>query len=325
MKLILIKKYPFAVAGVSAVLILSATWLIRSFDTKSPQLPITANQQLSGGPLNFQFVLPAPAVAEKTNSLRQEIITALDQKTPPAQRTELVVALPSDLTEAEYLALLKEVITPPEKVFSEAWHSSYVHEICKVLQGIPSCHDHFAQTLATVAANRTFPEVYRDYACQHLRVLWQSSLDPSALGVAQPRNQAIQETFRLLLTERPEMSAQALLGLHELRHNVGSPAISDQEINALANAVLSSTDRATSSHLPSRMTAVRIMSERNLPQARETLKSLASSPQEHNLVRASAIGAIGHAAVPEDEVFLKSLAPDNFLIAEAIQNALKQF
>jgi hypothetical protein len=236
-----------------------------------------------------------------------------------------VLSLPGDLTEAEYLALLKEVITLPEKVFAEAWHSSYVHEICKILQGIPACHDLFAQTLATVAANRDFSEVYRDYAFQHLRVLWQRSLDPLAPGVAQPRNLAIQKTFRMLLTDRPEMTAQALLGLHEFRHDAGSPAISDQEIHHLVNQALASTDRVANSHLPARMTAIRIIAERSLPQASETLKAMASSPQEHNLVRASAIGAIGHAADPEDAAFLKSLAPDNFLIAEALQNALKQF
>ena len=265
---------------------------------------------------------PAPASAT-AEPIRLEIQSAIDPKTPSLQRTELIQTLPETLSEAEYRILLREVITPPSPGTPEAWHSSHIHEICKLLQRIPDCHDLLADTLATVAASRGFSEVYRDYAFQHLRVLWRNSLDPSVPGVAQPRNLAIEATFRKLLTDRPETAAQAILGLHELRHEDATPAVPDEEINRLATDILAAHTQSAPAHLPCRMTAIRIMAERKLPAAGETLRTIASSSQEHMLVRISAIGALGHTAAPADLDFLRALAPDHPMIAEALKHALK--
>lgn len=275
--------------------------------------------------LNTALVLPPPASVAQEEPIRPEIQSAIDPQTPPARRTELITSLPKDLTEAEWRILIREVLTLPAPGTPEAWHSSHVHEICNILQRIPASHDLFADALATVAAHRGFTDVYRDYAFQHLRTLWRSSLDPLSPGVAQPRNIAIEKTFRKLLADHPETSAKAILGLHEFRHEDGTPAVPDAEIGALARQLLDTTAPAESTHIPSRMTAVRIIAERNLLGSSDLLKSIATSPQEHTLVRTSAIGAIGAIAAPEDKTFLASLSAENPLIAEALQHALKQF
>lgn len=310
-----------------AVIALSTAWLLHTFNSGKPD-PDTARSEPSTATLDMALELPPPPLAEAeavADPIRPEIRSVLDPGTPPALRTELVESLPLDLTEAEYRALLHEVLTPPAPGTPEAWHSSHIHEICNILQRIPASHDLLANALATVAANRAFTEVYRDYAFQHLRILWRRSLDPLAPGVSQPRNLAIEHTFRTLLADRPETSAQAILGLHELRHDDSTPAVPDREISQLVDQTLGSTDPAETSRIPARMTAIRIIAERKLPDSADTLKAIASSPEEHILVRTSAIGALGHLAEPADADFLLSLTPDNPLLAQALQHALKQF
>lgn len=304
------------------MLALSAAWLLAPFDSGNSDSSPSTKSETPATVLNTALVLPAPVtVAEEP--IRPEIQSAINPETPPLLRTELITSLPDDLTEAEWRVLIREVLTLPAPRSAEAWHSSHVHEICNILQRIPASHDLFADALATVAASRDFTEVYRDYAFQHLRILWKRSLDPSAPGVAQPRNRAIEKTFRKLLADRPETSAKAILGLHEFRHDDGTPAVADQEINRLVTEILTSEDHTAPAYLPTRMTAIRIIAERNLPQAGETLRTIASSPQEHMLVRISAIGALGHIAAPADADFLRSLSPDHPLIADALQHALK--
>jgi hypothetical protein len=321
-----IQKRRFSLIALGSALTLTAVWLLHPVIFPDSHPVTSAPEKKPLNTLNTELVLPPPpAAVAAADPIRAEIRSAIDPTSPPHQRTELIQALPENLTETEYRALLHEIITLPAPGTAEAWHSSYVHEICKVLQRIPASHDLFASALATVAANRSFTVVYRDYAYQHLRILWQRSLDPLAPGISQPRNLAIEKTFRTLLTERPETAAQAILSLHELRYGDSTPAIPDQEINHLVDRIIASTEKSNASHIPARMTSVRIIAERNLPDNSETLRSIASSPQEHTLVRISAIGAIGHAAIPTDAAFLKSLVPDNPILAEALQYALKQF
>jgi hypothetical protein len=313
-----------ALIGFGAVLALLAAWLLAPFDFGNSDSPPSTKTESPATVLDTALVLPAPeTVAEEP--IRPEIQSAIDPKTPPARRTELITSLPLDLTEAEWRVLIREVLTLPAPGTAEAWHSSHVHEICKILQRIPASHDLFADALATVAAHRGFTDVYRDYAFQHLRTLWRNSLDPLAPGAAQPRNIAIEKTFRKLLAERPETSAKAILGLHEFRHDDGTPAVPDTEIGALVRQLLDTTASEETTHIPARMTAVRVIAERNLPGSSDLLKSIAGSPQEHTLVRTSAIGALGHLAAPEDKTFLASLSSENPLIAEALRHALKQF
>ena len=301
-------------------------WFLRSWFRGEPR-PAVAVTEPASVPLDRDLRLPPPpaAVPDQQAPIRADIRSALDPATPAALRMELIRALPDDLTEVELQALVREVLTPPAPNVSEAWHSSFIHELCTSLQRLPSSHDLLAHALATVAANRAFPVVHRDYAFQHLRILWRNSLDPLAPGLEQPRTLAIEQTFRQLLTDRPETAAQCILGLHELRHENGLPAVPDQKINQLVVEVLSSADPAGTTSLPARMTAIRIMAERKLPDAGDILKSIARDPQEHALVRTSAIGAIGHAARPGDSEFLKSLDSDNPLIADALRHALNQF
>jgi hypothetical protein len=202
-----------------------------------------------------------------------------------------------------------------------AWHSTYIHELCNLLQDVGATHDDFASALATVSANRDLPIVYRDYAFQHLRILWRSSRDASTQA-GRTRMEAIENTFLDLLTRRPETAAQSLLGLHEIRESAGTPVVPDGEIARLAHGILDSPPAAES--IPVRMTAVRVLAERRIPENSGRLRAIAASDAEHGLVRASAVAALGFIGDPADLEFLKSLPSDDPLVAGALRHAFNR-
>jgi hypothetical protein len=268
-------------------------------------------------------ILPeARAFADPTGALRPALHEALDPATAHIRRHDLIRALPSDLSEAEALTLIGQLNAPPPPT-EIAWHSTYIHLICNVLQRIPAFYDPFASALAELAADRRFPEVHRDYAFQHLRILWHRSRDQST----QPdhpdeRHNLIEGTFRNLLLENPETTAQSLLGLHEIRHPDGTYAIQDEEITSLVQKSLNNSAAIPHQQIPARMTAVRILAERRIPGSSPILRDIAANTSEHNLVRASAIAAIGHIGAPSDIAFLHSLPSQDPLISGALQHSV---
>lgn len=271
--------------------------------------------------LGLNYALPIlPPAPQVDQSIRPDIAKAINISTPSEQRIELIDQISVDLTETEVLVLLHEIFNGPPSSEDAPWHSTYIHKVCGLLQGVPSSHDALANVLSSVAADRSFPEVHRDYAFQHLRILWHASLDPSAPTETQIRNASIEATFRKLAVERPETAAQSLLGLHELRHTRDIPAVEDTEIAELVRTTLSSPDNKE--NLPARMTAVRILGERRIQGQGDSLRGIAASSSEHSLVRASAIAALGRIALPEDLEFLTTLRSTDPIVAEALKHAV---
>ena len=268
-----------------------------------------------------------PSTALPSQDMRASLREALEPGTPGTRRLDLLRAASSDLSENEADALLLELLETPLQS-DEAWHSSYVHLICNILQQVPETHGRFASALAAMAANRELPEVHRDYAFQHLRILWHRTRDLSQQpeGVAEHHNR-IEETFRELLVTRPETSSQSLLGLHEIRHPDGTHAVDDAEITQIARQMLGHGSTHGQNALPARMTAIRILAERGIQSEMPQLRHIAADPAEHGLVRASAIAALSHLVSPlrDDDVrFLQSLSATHPVVQGAIQHALAE-
>jgi hypothetical protein len=242
----------------------------------------------------------------------------LEEGTPLARRIEILDELEPDLTQEEAMALIHELSVIPTAEQGSAWHSTYIHKLCNLLQDAGVAHDDFANALATVAANRDLPVVYRDYAFQHLRILWRRSRDEST-AAGQARMRVIENTFQSLLAQRPETAAQSLLGLHEIREPSGSPTVADEQISRLAKSILDSPP--TTDSIPARMTAVRVLAERRISGNSALLRDIAVSDAEHSLVRASAVAALGFIGEPADLEFLETLPSDNPVIAGALRHA----
>jgi hypothetical protein len=261
---------------------------------------------------------PLPADEAPDQALRPALAELLRDGTPLGRRIEILESTGSDLTQPEAMTLLRELSSIPPQEENSAAHSSYIHQLCNLLQKVTAVRDDFASALATVAATRELPVVYRDYACQHLRMLWRGSRD-EADNTGRPRMVAIENTFRSMLQSQPETAAQSLLGLHEIRESSGDPAVPDKEISAIATSILGASPSQDS--IPARMTAVRVLAERRIPESGAMLRAIATSEAEHSLVRASAVAALGFIGDPSDLEFLSSLPANDPVIAGALRHA----
>ena len=315
-KTIIIFAAACAVAGIGAGL-----WLLTDTPEAGPPTISVAELPRTERPgLDTAYRPPASVTgSDDAEALRSALAIMLDAATPVSRRIEIIGETEPDLTELEALALIRELSNIPTSDKGSAWHSTYIHKLCNLLQDAGVAHDDFANALATVAANRELPVVYRDYAFQHLRILWRGSHDESTTA-GQSRMRAIENTFRSLLTRRPETAAQSLLGLHEIRQASGTPVVSDEEISRLAMSILDSPPAADS--IPARMTAVRVLAERRVSANTVQLRHIAASDAEHSLVRASAVAALGFIGEPGDLEFLESLPTDDPLIAGALRHAV---
>lgn len=325
-------KVPLIIGLLIAAIIVPLVTIHNNRDTQPAAHPPTIPERPKPA-INTARQASMPTAAWQTDNLadnlaenlRPMLREALDPATHHIRRLDLIRAIPHDLSEAETLTLIHQLHTPPPPT-NIAWHSTYIHLICNILQRNPAFHDPFASALAAIAADRTLPEVHRDYAFQHLRILWHRSRDQST----QPdnpdeRHNLIEGTFRNLLLQNPETTAQSLLGLHEIRHPDGTHAIQDDEITSLVQKSLNNSAATPHQHIPARMTAVRILAERRIPSATPILRGIAANTSEHNLVRASAIAAIGHAATPGDLDainFLQSITSAHPVIQGAVRHSI---
>jgi hypothetical protein len=310
------------ITAIAAIGIGAAWWMRNDAPQSQPEpAPVTKKHPRSASPgLNTGFVPPPlPSNTQPGGTIRPALVSMLDPSTPIAKRIEILDEINPDLSEAEVISLLHELNNIPTDERVSAWHSTYIHNICNLLQRVDSYRDAFSHALAAVAANRDLPVVYRDYAFQHLRILWHRSRNDESSSVGQARASAIEDAFRNLLHQRPETAAQSLLGLHEIRHTSGGPVVADEEITRLVNGILSAPPAPDS--VSARMTAVRILAERRIPGNSRMLRDIAMSEAEHSLVRASAVAALGFIADPADLEFLASLPSNDPVIAGALRHA----
>ncbi len=304
----------------TVVALAAALWLlIKTPDKPTPYTSGHTQSRPTGPTLDLTYrPAPRPTGEDATAALRPVLARMLEDGTPLARRIEILDEMDSDLTQAEAMAMIHELSIIPTAEHGSAWHSTYIHKLCNLLQDAGVAHDDLASALATVAANRDLPVVYRDYAFQHLRILWRNSRDEST-PAGQARMRAIENTFQSLLAQRPETAAQSLLGLHEIRDPSGSPAVADGEISRLAKTLLDSPPAADS--IPAHMTAVRVLAERRISGNNGQLRAIAASDAQHSLVRASAVAALGFIGEPADLEFLETLPSDNPVIAGALRHA----
>ena len=258
-----------------------------------------------------------PPADELVRGMSPRFAQMIDPVTDPGVRLDLVRGIGNDFTEVEALLLLHELANAPRFQADEARHSTYIHLICGKLQDLPAHHSDFAGLLGAMAADRELPEVFRDYAFQHLRILWHRTRDTAADPEdPQALHSRIEQILRELSSLRPEVRTQSILALHELTKPGGEFVVGNEEAYAMARDLL-----ATKKDAGDRMVAVRILLERPLDEAHGILRSLAADPDEHSLVRASAMGALGHLGSPEDRQFLDALQTSDPMLLETLRVA----
>lgn len=299
----------------------------------APRAPVTALGA---------FTVPPPP-AEPGKQLRPELIEALGfgAASPWERRTDLIRALPADLTAMETDALLAALMEPCPPNVSRAVHATFIHEIARILQPRPDIRARFASALAALARDTGRDASTRDYAIQHLRQAWSRAADDPALRAS------ITTTFRELTLLDPAIATSALLSLHLLgsaaeqgaagsgRRVPGSVAATPAPAHDLARSFqLPDSDLApllepifaaktSTQNMPARLTAVRIAGERRMTAFRQPLLTALSDRTEHTLVRMAAANALWKIGDPEDLETLASLDPGDARVTAAIRQALR--
>ena len=316
------KKLPFLIKiGVCAALIVFLLFVLARRQPSVPSSGSNATEPL----VPFATIPPKPG-GEVLLGAEIRGIVGLEPDVPRNKRIELLRSLGSGLTKDECDALLHGILAPAPKGVSTGEHAHYVHEACRLLRKQDNERPRFARALATLAIDDSRSPILRDYAMQHLRVVWDFA--PPADGL----RLSIVETFRMLLDD-PAMAPAALLSLHLL----GSPTelgvssgtvvvrtrpqyeLPDDEIIPHVKRFLA--DRQ--SPLSGRMASVRIVAERTLLMFKEDLVGMAGGETgEHTMLRMAAISALARFGDPSDLKFLKSLDDADPRIQSALRLAL---
>jgi hypothetical protein len=265
--------------------------------------------------------LPKPEIkrpAEELLTYMNPVILdalALGRQTTSNERLDLLHAINEKLTEDECLLLLHELRKRRAKSTPEGWYSEYMHEICCLLGRQDATKQEYAGILADIASDPQRDEVIRDYALQHLRLLWESA--DSHL------RRKIVLSLEVLARDESPISASSMLSLHLLGSPSNANAVSEsgasqipkdsrafelpnERIEPLVSKVMACGP--TNVSVVSRMTAVRIVRERGMRSCLPLLRKMASdSGAEHAVVRMAAISALGALGNSSDIAFLNTL------------------
>jgi hypothetical protein len=245
---------------------------------------------------------------------------ALEKDAPSLRRTEILRGTGGGLTDPEIDLLVAALLAanPPSEAAGSG--STWFNEAANLLHRQPESHGRLARALATVAGDPARDPTLRDYALQHLRIVWNDSAGDETL------RDSIRESLRRLASADKSVATAALLSLHLLGDTAANPgqpvarALSDSEIAPLARPLLGGP--AGSRPADERMTAARIAGDRKLTVLRPDLARVAADSAEHTLARITAINAIGRIGDPSDRSLLLSLATSDLSLADAARQAL---
>ena len=175
----------------------------------------------------------------------------------------------------------------------------------------------YGKVLATVARDTGKPEILRDYAIQHLRVVWAKSA-----GIP-PLRASVEDTFWSMSSGSGHPAAASLLSLHLL----GTPDFPPDPATPYAIATARITARTLellgdpSAPSGTRMTAARIAGERGIRQARDPLLALARNPGQPVAARLAAVAAFARLATASDLPALRSLGASSPELHAAVTSA----
>jgi len=310
-------RYAWAVGGL-LLLVAAAAWLLweRSVVGKPPP---QAARPLAPvvEPQDFRHIYQHQRAAVRASLVEA---LALERQVGYLRRIEVLRAIAGQLAAAETELLVAALLASRPPGVNGGEFSTWFHEIANLLHRQSAPSKAFARALATVAADPARDAVLRDYALQHLRVVWNNAGGDASL------RSSIEASLRRLARGDDPPATAALLSLHLLGDTAAAPgrpvarALGDDELAALAGSLLAGP--AGSSDTPRRMTAARIAADRRLAALRPVLARVASDPAEHTLARMSAINAIGRIGERADRPLLESLAAAEPALALAARDAL---
>ena len=305
-----------AVAACGVAVLIAAGWAAKQRSAVAP----------AGGAQPLDIVHhpqdPKDLFKGHESAVRSSLVEALAlaKDVPYPRRTEILRATGGDLDPNEIDLLVAALLATSPTSDAGGLRSTWFSEIANLLHRQPAARERLARALATVALDPSRDATLRDYALQHLRVVWNDSGGDTGL------RDSITASLRKLIRADKTVTTAALLSLHLLGDDATAPdnpvtrALPDAEVGSLAAHLLEGP--AGSCQPAERMTAARIAGERRITSLIPQLRRIASSPSEHILSRMAAVAALGHMADASNRAFLESLAKDQIDLAPAARHAL---
>ncbi len=314
-----------------AVTAIGATALMLS--RKKETSPVASAPASPGGVLGSFEIPPPPKLTDPL--IRPELKEALGTVAPLSYRTDIIRALPvRSLRPVEIDAMLAAMVQLPTKE-QTLLHSAFMHQIACVLHLYPDIRERFARALAALARDTQRDGNTRDYAIQHLRTIWADAARDSTLRAS------IVATFHEFAESNSMIAPSGLLSLHILRITPQSAPNSPAKGAAKAASPLyiapvyqipdsyflpilerTFAEKTSTSNLPTKMTALRIVNERGLKAFRQPLLTAMQDPGEHSMVRMAAAAALGKITDPADMPALAAMTPNDMRVAAALRTAV---
>lgn len=294
------------VVGVATV----AVWLSSRPNGSDPLAPKPHAAVLP--PTRIQPISPDSGGASRT--MRLELSQALGSSggIPVPSRIRRLMEMREALVPGEVEELLRGLLgrAGPEDLPAE--RSTWFHEVANLIHRQQVDDRSFAEVLATVARDTSRDVATRDYALQHLRRIW---------TVAEPSLREAIESTLLEMAELPgALQATALLSLHLIDPD-GRQRVNDTGLRQIVVSALTAASKPGRDSLGFGMAAARIAGERQMTGQRARLMEIASSPDDHALLRMSAVSALAAIGDSADLAALTALQPGDGRVEAAIRHA----
>ena len=249
--------------------------------------------------------------------------TLIDPSLHLDEQIEAIRALPTDLTDGEFqalVALLKDEV--PSTMSASVW-STLQNEIMEVLRHRRFNLSQYPQAIAGILSDREASPIMRDYAAQHLSLYLSdraSSLEETVI------DSSLNSLLTVLNGSREaeqQVTGTTLMALCDL--NEKQSQLLQSHRPAINQAVLKLLDFNHPVTFSNRISALQAAGRLKVTEALPQVRQMATSEEIKPSYRLSAIAALGYYAQAEDQSLLEEVAQGDSKFRFAAQTALKNF
>lgn len=239
------------------------------------------------------------------------------------EQIEAIRALPSDLTEGEFQALMDLLYDEVPRTMEGATWSTIQNEIMEVLRQRRFKISDYPTALAGILSDKEADPIMRDYAAQHLTLY----LSERASTLSTETISRSLDSLITILSGSREASQQVtgttLMALCDL--NQKEPDLLNEHRSQLSEAVQHLLNFEHHATLSNRISAIQAAGRLQLEEALPQIRQMAQSEDLKPTFKLSSIAALGYYADPTDQDFLAQLAQGQSRYRFAAQTALKKF
>lgn len=262
-----------------------------------------------------------PAEPDRESPVPGLIAALTDPSAHRTARIEAIRALPGDLTDEEFRAILEFMRRPlPERLGAGEWQL-VVNELMNSLRMSPARLESYRAAMTAWVRDAGSDPVLRDYAAQHLM-----------LSLGDETGHAGAESFRKVIDAclgviaDPDQSFEGVTGtilmaLCELHDRASGDVLGPWRAR-LGREVLAMLGGRRPASMSNRISALQYAGRMDCAEALPAIRRVARDDSEKFAVRLSAVAALGYFDRKEDRAYLEELAAGDTRLVAAARTAL---